>query len=91
MPFVIAAPCIADYSCVEVCPVDCISPRPHDREFADCEQLYIDPAACIECGICAEVCPVTAIFAAESLPPKWQHYAEVNRRYFHREDTADDA
>lgn len=82
MSFVIAAPCVADYSCLEVCPVDCISPGPEDGDFEDAEQLYIDPKRCIECGICVDVCPVSAIYTAESLPSKWAHYAEVNRTYF---------
>lgn len=91
MPFVIAAPCIADYSCVEVCPVDCISPRPVDSDFEASEQLYIDPGRCIECGVCADVCPVLAIYPAESLPAKWAHYAEVNRSYFMQNERRDAA
>lgn len=82
MPYVIAAPCIADYSCVEICPVDCIGPRPESDEFNDAEQLYIDPAKCIDCGACVRACPVTAIFKAENLPPEWAHYTEVNRLHF---------
>lgn len=86
MPFVIASPCVADYSCVEICPANCISPRQQDSEFQQAEQLYIDPRRCIECGACVDVCPVSAIYSAESLPPKWAHYAEVNLSYFtHRE------
>lgn len=88
MPFVIAAPCVADYSCVEVCPVDCISPHPGEDGFSDAEQLYIDPLRCIECGACMDVCPVMAIYTAESLPPQWAHYAEVNRGYFEQRDSA---
>lgn len=91
MPFVIAAPCIADYSCVEVCPVDCISPRPEEGGFEDCEQLYIDPRRCIECGVCADVCPVLAIYSAEDLPPEWDHYAAVNRTYFEQQSRPDGA
>lgn len=86
MPFVIAPPCVADYSCVEVCPVDCISPGPQDASFDAAEQLYIDPARCIECGICVDVCPVAAIYSAESLPPEWTHYVEVNRSYFEQRE-----
>lgn len=82
MVYVIAAPCIADYSCVEVCPVDCISPRPSDAAFDDADQLFIDPGTCISCGACQGVCPVLAIFEDTSLPEDWQHYAEVNREYF---------
>ncbi|MEO9461122.1 MAG: ferredoxin family protein [Marinomonas sp.] len=82
MAFVIAAPCVADYSCLEVCPVDCISPGPHSAEFDSAEQLYIDPAACINCGACVEACPVSAIYKKELLPEKWAHYAGVNAEYF---------
>jgi formate hydrogenlyase subunit 6/NADH:ubiquinone oxidoreductase subunit I len=80
--FVIAAPCVADYSCVEVCPVNCIGPGPQDPEFQRAEQLYINPQQCIGCGACLEVCPVAAVYSMDSLPAKWQHYAAVNRSYF---------
>lgn len=89
MPFVIAAPCVADYSCVEICPVDCISPSPGADDFVNAEQLYIDPERCIECGACVDVCPVAAIYSAEALPPRWTHYAEVNRLHFQRQDKLD--
>lgn len=82
MAYVIAAPCVADYSCVEICPVNCIRPVLGDGGLSDTEQLYIDPATCINCGACVDVCPVLAIFDAGSLPEKWRHYEEVNRRYF---------
>lgn len=89
MPFVISAPCVSDYSCVEVCPVDCISPGPEEDGFEAAEQLYIDPRRCIECGACVDVCPVGAIYTAESLPAKWAHYAEVNRDYFLQRGASD--
>ena len=82
MAFVIAAPCIADYSCVEICPVDCISPGPESDEFDEAEQLYINPDACIDCAACVDACPVNAIFKRELLPQQWLHYADVNRAYF---------
>jgi len=82
MAHVIAAPCVADYSCVEICPVNCISPRAADKDFDDAEQLYINPDVCIDCGACVEVCPVLAIFEADCLPEKWRHYAQVNRDHF---------
>ena len=50
MPYVITAPCIADYSCLEICPVNCIGPAPEDAAFENAEQLYIDPQTCIDCG-----------------------------------------
>lgn len=86
MPFVIAAPCVADYSCVEICPVDCISPTPGQGDFVHSEQLYIDPQRCIECGACVDICPVAAIYPAEALPSRWAHYAEVNRLHFQDQD-----
>ncbi len=82
MAHVIAAPCVADYSCVEICPVGCISPRASEGDFDDAEQLYINPDVCIDCGACIEVCPVSAIFEAGCLPDKWRHYAQVNKDYF---------
>ncbi|HSV52965.1 MAG TPA: 4Fe-4S binding protein [Burkholderiaceae bacterium] len=83
MSFVIAAPCVADYSCAQVCPiVDCISPSPADPRFDRAEQLYINPDTCIGCGACVDVCPVLAIFESSKLPPKWEHYAQINRDYF---------
>ena len=82
MSYVIAAPCVADYSCIEVCPVACISPSPEDPRFDRTEQMYINPDVCISCGACSDVCPVLAIFDASKLPEKWQHYAQINRDYF---------
>lgn len=29
-----------------------------------------------------DVCPVLAIYPADKLPAKWQHYEEINREYF---------
>ena len=90
MPYVIAAPCVADYSCVEVCPVDCIHPTPDEAGFEQAEQMYINPAECIDCEACVEACPVDAIFAADDLPERWLQYAEINIGYFennrHRTD-----
>lgn len=82
MTYVIAAPCISDFACVEICPVDCISPLPETSAYNEAEQLYIDPVRCVDCGACVGACPVSAIYAAEKLPAKWKHYEEVNRRYF---------
>ena len=54
MSYVIAAPCVADYSCVEVCPVDCISPMPDESGFEAATQLYINPELCVDCDACRE-------------------------------------
>lgn len=82
MAYVIAAPCIADYACVEVCPVDCISPGPNDPAFDSAEQMHINPDICINCGACLDVCPVLAIYEAGNLPARWKHYEQINREYF---------
>jgi ferredoxin len=79
---VIAAPCVADYSCLEVCPVHCISPGPEHADYDEAEQLYINPNVCINCGACKDVCPVLAIFEEGELPHQWAGYADVNREYF---------
>lgn len=78
MSYVITAPCVADYSCVEVCPVDCISPMPDESGFEEATQLYINPDLCVDC----DACPVMAIFAKDQLPEKWAHYAEINAAHF---------
>ena len=82
MAYVITAACVADYSCVEICPVDCISPGPDEPGFEDAEQMYIDPARCIDCAACVEACPVLAIFEDDCLPVPMRHYTEINRQYF---------
>ena len=78
MPFVITEPCngVKDASCVEVCPVDCISTT--DQE----EMYYIDPATCIDCSYCVSVCPVNAIFDEFNIPSEWRTYIQKNREFF---------
>ncbi|MEQ3549913.1 4Fe-4S binding protein [Pseudonocardia nematodicida] len=67
MTHVITRSCCNDAACVEVCPVDCIRPRPGDPGFGSAETLYIDPSTCIDCGACADVCPVGAIVTDRGL------------------------
>lgn len=86
MTYVIAAPCVADYSCIEVCPVDAISPEPQDKEFVDAEQMYINPETCIDCAVCEVACPVDAIYRDDKLPLIWQHYTDLNREYFEQNE-----
>ena len=78
MTYVITAPCVADYSCIEVCPVDAISPEPKDQEFADADQMYINPETCIDCAVCEIACPVDAIFSEDELPEEEQEFLELN-------------
>src|SRR3546814_17077058 len=82
MAYVIAATCVSDFSCVEICPVNAIHPGPSDPVFDAAEQLYIDPDTCINCGVCVEACPVLAIYDEGNLPKRWRHYAEITRQYF---------
>lgn len=86
MAFVIAAPCVADYSCVEVCPVDCIHPTPDEAGFDTAEQLFIDPESCIDCEACVQACPVDAIFDAARIPARYTDYVEYNAQHY-RSDT----
>jgi len=78
MTYVITEPCngVKDASCVEVCPVDCISTT--DQE----EMYYIDPATCIDCSYCVSVCPVNAIFDEFNIPSEWRTYVQKNREFF---------
>ncbi|AIJ23281.1 putative ferredoxin-NADP reductase [Amycolatopsis methanolica 239] len=82
MTFVISPGCCRDASCVSVCPVQCIRPRPGDPEFETAEQLYIDPDVCIDCGACVEECPVDAIHPGHDLPAELAGYLDVNAGYF---------
>ena len=84
MTYVITGSCIKDDSCIEVCPVDCIHPKPGDPDFESAEQLYIDPVECIDCDACVEACPVDAIFAEDQLPEEWLRFTQINADYFAR-------
>ncbi len=82
MAYVIIGSCIKDDSCIEVCPVDCIHPKPGDPDFESAEQLYIDPVECIDCDACVEACPVDAIYAEAWTPEKDQYAIELNAEFF---------
>ncbi len=84
MPYVITEPCIAtkDTGCTEVCPVDCIHPRPDEPGFASADMLHIDPGACIDCGLCVDECPVRAIYPDHAVPAEWQRFVQLNVGYF---------
>ncbi len=64
-------------------PVDCIHPTPDEPNWADHDQLYIDPAECID-DACVEACPVDALTPADSVPPEWQHFIEINAAFYAR-------
>ncbi|MEU1204628.1 4Fe-4S binding protein [Nocardia sp. NPDC005825] len=82
MAYMIGPACVADYSCLEVCPADCIRPRPDDPEFTTTEQLYIDPKRCIDCEACVPACPVEAIHHIGRLPDKYADYPAINAAWF---------
>jgi ferredoxin--NADP+ reductase len=82
MTFVITGGCCNDSSCVSVCPVQAIRPRPGDPDFTTAEQLYIDPDTCIDCGACVLTCPVNAIDADWELPEHLGEFLDINAAYF---------
>ncbi len=82
MTFVITQGCCDDASCIAVCPVQCIRPRPGDPDFTTAEQLYIDPATCIDCGACMDECPVSAIHSEWDLPEEFSDFLQINADYF---------
>lgn len=82
MTFVISHGCCNDGSCITVCPVQCIRPRPGDPDFTSSEQLYIDPETCIDCGACQDECPVEAIHSDWDLPEELGEYLAINAEYF---------
>lgn len=82
MTFVINHGCCKDSSCISVCPVQCIRPRPGDPDFETVDQLYIDPGTCIDCGACLDECPVHAIHSDWELPEELSEYLDVNAGYF---------
>lgn len=86
MTYVITSPCVGvkDLSCVDVCPVDCIHPTGSEADFANVEQLYIDPEECIDCGACEPACPVNAIFEESAVPAKERHFIKINADYFRK-------
>jgi NAD-dependent dihydropyrimidine dehydrogenase PreA subunit len=68
------------YSLCGCLPKDCIHPSKKEPGFEVSEQLYIDPVECIDCGACVPARPVSAIYAADDLPDKWKHFAEINAK-----------
>jgi NAD-dependent dihydropyrimidine dehydrogenase PreA subunit len=84
MAHVITEPCVncKDTACVQVCPVNCIHPRPDAANFSQFTQLFIDPDACIDCGHCIDECPPKAIFPDDDVPAQWKHYIQINADHF---------
>jgi ferredoxin len=89
MTYVIVGSCIKDDSCIEVCPVDCIHPKPGAADFEAAEQLFIDPEVCIDCDACVEACPVDAIFPDFDTPEKYDYALDLNAEFFAERSTAE--
>lgn len=81
MPHVITQNCCNDASCVAVCPVDCIHPRPDEPAFATAEMLYINPDLCVDCGACVQMCPVDAITTTDELVMSAGPFGAVNAAF----------
>ena len=78
MTFVITEPCIGvkDATCLEVCPVRCIS-------TTDAEDMYfIDSEVCINCSYCEPVCPVNAIFDEFKVPSDQRGFLRRSREFY---------
>ncbi|WP_036519545.1 FAD-dependent oxidoreductase [Nocardia sp. 348MFTsu5.1] len=90
MTFVILQSCCNEASCVDVCPVDCIHPKPGEPAFMRAEMLHIDPTTCIDCGACVDACPVEAIKPDYELDANDEPYLAINAAYFDRHPIAED-
>ena len=82
MPHVITELCSKDALCVNVCPVDCIHPRPDEPDFDGAKMLYIDPDTCIDCGQCVDECPEKAIFPEADVQDEWKHDIQLNADHY---------
>ena len=51
-------------SCIEACPVGCISPGVGKNKKGT-DFYWINFTTCIDCGICLKVCPVEGAVVAE--------------------------
>ncbi len=65
MTHIITSLCLRDSGCVEVCPVECITPGKPQEQWP---LFYIDPDTCIDCGACVPECPYAAIFPEDEVP-----------------------
>lgn len=65
MSHIITSLCLRDGGCVEVCPVECISPG---SPVENRPTYFIDPGSCIDCGACVPECPYNAIYPENEVP-----------------------
>ena len=80
MAYVITEDCAPSkcVSCLDVCPVDAIHPKPGETGFLAAQRLSINADACIHCGSCARVCPLKAAIAGEPPRPLWAYFETSN-------------
>jgi len=69
MTHIITSLCLRDNGCVDVCPVECISPGNPVNQFPT---YFIDPASCIDCGACVPECPYDSIFPEDEVPASYK-------------------
>ena len=69
MTHIITSLCLRDNGCVDVCPVECISPGDPASQFPT---YFIDPGSCIDCGACVPECPYNSIFPEDEVPAAYK-------------------
>ncbi|ACC41432.1 MULTISPECIES: ferredoxin [Mycobacterium ulcerans group] len=76
MTYVIGRECVdvAEKSCTQECPVDCI--------YEGARTMYINPDECVDCGACKTTCRVGAIYWEEDLPDEQRHHLADNAAFF---------
>ncbi len=82
MTHVITSLCLRDNGCIDVCPVECISPGEPATQWPT---FYVDPQTCIDCGACVPECPFSAIFPEDEVPTA---YRAVGGELINRPDLA---
>lgn len=65
MSHIITSLCLRDNGCMDVCPVECITPGASAEAWPT---FYIDARTCIDCGACALECPFAAIYPEDEVP-----------------------
>ncbi|WP_205873247.1 ferredoxin [Mycobacterium camsae] len=76
MTHVIGKECldVAEKSCVQECPVDCI--------YEGARTMYINPEECVDCGACKPACRLDAIHWEGDLPDDELQFLADNAAFF---------
>ncbi|MFV8315179.1 ferredoxin [Mycobacterium sp. 23] len=85
MTYVIGKECLdlAEKSCVQECPVDCI--------YEGDRTMYINPEECVDCGACKPACRVDAIHWEGDLPEDELQFLDENAAFFQQKLPGRDA